>query len=218
MDSARPQPVNEQGRLSQVREPPRIPNRPPQISGTALPSQPHLSHDLVSLPASLPTPHSHLELSSLGLQSLQTPQGRVVLIWLAVEGLEPSSAPPGAEGWPGMALLGTIRHILPLAVSKACLLYIWLPHQLFYPLDSLLSYWTYPNPRPHCCFKYAAAGFLVCNIFFHSPLQLLFWVTALHLVVLPPPFQPPPSSSNCTLYNLHRLSVHRVSLYTLFFL
>lgn len=138
---ALPQPANEQGRLSQFREPPRIPSRPPGFLGAALPGRPHLSPDLVALATSLLTPLSHVGPSGLGFHSLQTQQGLSTITLACDEGFggkRPSSSGRGLtrDGITGDGPRG------PSACSLA-----WLPRQLHRPLHSLPSDWTYPIPQ-----------------------------------------------------------------------
>lgn len=50
-----------------------------------------------------------------------------------------------AEDCPRITLRGVLRHTRLWQSPRPCLLHIWLPHQLYLPLHSLLSDWTYPT-------------------------------------------------------------------------
>ena len=145
-----------------------------QIPGSC---QPHLSPDLVAWAASLPTPCSHLELSSLSLQSFQTQQGLSGSTLACQEGLQPSRAPPGAESWPGRQTQLAFgypqgRVCSTLAVSPAqpplseSPLHLGLPHPpgliVALSMEPLLPWsvtysFAVPSSLPFCITKYSSA-------------------------------------------------------------
>ena len=145
-----------------------------QIPGSC---QPHLSPDLVAWAASLPTPCSHLELSSLSLQSFQTQQGLSSSTLARQEGLQPSRAPPGAESWPGRqtqlafgypqgrvcSTLAVLPAQPPLSESP---LYLGLPHPpgliVALSMEPLLPWsvtysFAVPSSLPFYIIKYSSA-------------------------------------------------------------
>ena len=137
-----------------------------QIPGSG---QPHLSPDLVAGAASLPTPCSHLELSSLSLQSFQTQQGLSGSTLACQEGLQPSGAPPGAESWPGTSDTACLRPSpRPWLLYSGCFTSSPSPVRVSSPPGPT------PPSRSHCCFIHGAPAPLVYNIFFCCPLQLSF--------------------------------------------